>query len=825
MILLKPALKLLWRDSRAGELTLLCLALLIAVTSSTAISLFADRLQRTMTGQAAEFLAADLIVAGSSEIPVHWLEQAGQLHLDHSQTCEFPSVLLENGQMLLAAVKAVSNDYPLRGFLKTVTADYANETRVINGPVSGTVWVEKRVLSALNLNIGDTLTIGEKLLTIGSIISYEPDKRGDFYSFSPRVMMNVADLAATGVIQPGSHVHYFYQFRGSEPALTAFKNWLKPQINPSQRIMDIHDDRPELGLALSRAQRYLGLSSVVVIVIAGIAIAMATHRYSERHFNATALLRCLGCRQADIVRLYAYQFLAFGMLVSGLGCGLGWLAQQGLFYLLRELLPPQVAAPGWLAVVFGLITGMVILFGFALPPLLRLKQVSALQMLRRELQPLPGSGWLVYGLALAIVGVLIWHYTEDFKLTAVIMGVGLLVLLALALLLLGLLRLMGRYLSALPLTWRFGMNGLIRHEQASVAQILAFGITLTAMVLSFNVRNELIDSWQQQLPAEAPNHFALNIVPEQQTAFAKDLQQAQIISSHFYPIVRGRLVAINDIPVQQRVSKDSQGEAATQRELSLTWGQTIPQDNVMTAGQAWPEGQVGWVSVEQKLADNLKIRVGDRLSFTVGSAQLHAKVANLRSVQWETMRPNFYMVFSPGTLDAFPGTLLTSFYLPETRKNLLNDLVKRYPAVTILEVDLILKQFKTILVQLTSAINYLLYFALLAGLTVLFAAVYSTLDARIHESALMRTLGAHRALLRKAHLIEFGMLGLLAGLLAAIAGEAILFALYSSVLHIDYHPSFQLWLLLPGIGVSIVELAGFWGVRKVVTRSPLQVLR
>ena len=822
---IRLALRLLKRDGRSGELTLLVLALLIAVASTTTISLFADRLQRSMTLQAAEFLAGDLVIGSSTPIDANWLQQAADLQLIASQTTEFSSVLLENQQMLLASVKAVSQGYPLRGYLKTRFADADEESQMTQGPEPGTVWVENRVLSALQVKLGDSLTIGEKTLTVSRILSYEPDKRGDFYSFSPRVMMHQQDLQATGVIQPGSHVHYFYQFTGEDAALTALKQNIKPQLNPSQRILDIHEDRPELGSALQRAERYLGLSSIVVILIAGVGIAMAAGRYTERHFNASALLKCLGCKQSEIVWLYSVQFLLLGSITSLAGCGLGWLGQLGLFRLLKNLLPQQLADPGWMAVLLGFATGMAILLGFALPPLLRLQRVSPLRVLRRELEPLPTKAWLIYGLAIGVMSGLIWRYSNDWQMTVTIVGVGMLALLVLGLAIAGLLKLLQPLLPCLPVSWRFGLQGVLRHRQASVSQILAFSITLAAMSLSFTVRSDLIDQWQQQLPDKAPNHFAMNIIPEKLSGFQTDLQQAGIVSNPFYPVVRGRLVAINDQPVQQRVSKDSKGEAATQRELSLTWGQNLPDDNVITTGSAWPDAQPGWVSVEQKLAENLKIVVGDSLTFTVGSAQLTAKVANLRSLQWDTMKPNFYMVFSPGTLDDFPATYLTSFYLPAEKKPLLNQLVKTYPAMTILEVDQILKQFKTILTQLTQAINLLLYFALAAGFVVLFAAVYATLDNRIHEGALMRTLGAQRGWLRKTHVIEFGLLGALAGGLAALLAQAILYVLYSRVMNIAYLPNLLSSLSLPLIGAVSVGLAGFWGVREVVNQSPMRVLR
>ncbi len=819
------ALRLLWRDSRSGELTILILALIIAVTSSTAIALFSDRLQRTMTNQTAEFLAADLVIASPDPVPAEWLTKAMQLNLTQARTAEFSSVLIEHDELLLAGVKAVSAAYPLRGFLKTTTTDYSTETITQNGPEKGTAWLEKRILSALKLKLGDTLTVGEKQLTISNIITYEPDKKGDFYSFSPRVMINEGDLEATGIVQPGSHVHYNFQFTGETKALTEFKQWIKPQLNPSQRIMDIHEDRPELGSALDRAERYLGLSSTLVILISGVAIAMATRRYTERHFNATALLRCLGCKQNEILWLYSSQFIVLGVLASAIGCLLGWFAQEALFHLLRGLLPQHVASPGLLAVFFGFIIGMAVLLGFALPPLLRLKQVSPLRVLRRELEPLPSSAWLIYGLSIGIIGLLIWKYTDDIKMTATILGVGLMTLLALGLLIYSLLNLTCKLLPSMSLIWRFGLQGLLRNSRVSVSQILAFSITLVAMVLSFTVRTDLIDNWQKQLPDNAPNHFALNIFPDQQAAFQQELQQQHIDGSRFYPVVKGRLVEINHTPVQQSVSKDTQGENATHRELSLTWTKDLPEENKIVAGNWWNNQQTGLVSVEQKLADSLKIKPGDLLTFTVGSQQINATVASIRELRWDTMKPNFYMIFSPGTLDAYPSTFITSFYLPEIQKNVLNTLVKKYPGTTILEVDLILKQFKTILTQLTEAINYLLYFALMAGFTVLFAAVYATLDNRIYEGALMRTLGANRSLLRKTHIIEFFALGLISGLLAVLISEAIIYVLYTQVMHMDYRPSLYLWPVIPVAGALFVGIAGCWGVRHVLNKSPLRVLR
>jgi len=375
------------------------------------------------------------------------------------------------------------------------------------------------------------------------------------------------------------------------------------------------------------------------------------------------------------------------------------------------------------------------------------------------------------------------------------------------------------------LSWRFAWQGILRHPRASIGQILAFGITLAAILLSLMIRNELIDTWRQQLPENAPNHFALNIFPDQLTPFEQSLQDKGIKSSPFYPIVRGRLTHINQTPVQQIVTKGSQGDSATHRELSLTWSGDVPEENTLAAGSWWNHAEPGLVSVEQKLADSLKVKLGDRLVFNSGGRQFEATVANLRTLRWESMKPNFYMIFSPGTLEAFPYTLMTSFYLPEANKDALSALAKEFPAMSILEVDRILRQLQTLFEQLTQAVNYLFYLASLAALTVLFAAVYSTLDHRIHESALLRTFGASRRLLRKTQAIEFFCLGAISGVIGVLIAELLSYALYRQVMHIPSHLHRELWLTAPLASAAVVAVAGLWGLRRVINKPPLRVLR
>jgi len=825
MTYFKLALRLLWRDARSGELTILLLALVIAVTSSTAISLFSDRLQGTMNQQAADFMAADLLITGPTKISHDWLEKARQLNLKAANGAEFSTVLIENEQLLLSSLKAVSQHYPLRGYLKTRQADYQDEQRVYSGPVVGEVWVDQRVLTSLGVNIGEPLQVGELSLTISRILSYEPDKSGTFYSLSPRVMMHIDDLAKTAILQAGSRVQYLFQFSGEEADIKQFTAWLDGKLSASQRLLDVHDNRPEIGAALERAERYLGLSSILVILIAGVAIAMAARRYTERHFNATAILRCLGCQQNQVLSLYGIQILVVGLVGSSIGCLLGWFAQYGLFYLLADLLPSTIASASLLALVIGFITGLVTLLGFALPPLLRLKKVSPLRVLRRELEPLSSSAWLVYGLAASIVAGMVWYFTQDLKLSLIIIGVGFVTLGVLAGLIVLVLLAVKTFLPKLTLSWRLGIQELVREPKANIGQILAFSITLLAMLLSFTVRNDLLKDWQNQLPANAANYFAINIFPDQVADLKLLFKQKSIPTGEFYPVVRGRLISVNNQLAKEIVAKDSVGERSIQRDLSLTWSSNLPEGNEIIAG-SWQLEQASYqVSIEQELAESLHAKVGDKLGFTIRQKDFTAVISSIRKVQWDNMKPNFYLIFSPGTLDSYPSTLITSFYLSKENKPALNQLVKQYPSMTVLEVEMLLKQFEKILTQLSQAIDYLLLFALLAGISVLFASIYSTLDSRMYSGALLRTLGSSRKLLKKSQFIEFATLGLIASLLAIIAKEFVSYFLYQQVLHMPYQVNYWVWVVMPTTVSICLGFAGMFGLRRVLTSSPVQVLR
>lgn len=822
---LKLALKLVLRDWRGGELSILMAALFIAVATTTSVTMLGDRLNRTMTLQAAEFLGADLSVNGHLPPPLEWSAKAENLGLLTAITTEFSSVLVENGELLLVGVKAVPAGYPLRGALKiTHSLDgEALETREV--PAPGEAWVEPHILSALKLSLGGTITVGEQSLRMTRLIADEPDRRGDFYSLSPRVIINASDLNATRVIQPGSHVHYYALFSGATPSLQQMKSWLKPRLLPGQRLADVNEDRPELGTAIERAEHFLGLASIAVVLIAGVAIAMSARRYTERHFDLTAILKCLGASGHDVLTLACLQFLAVGITVSTLACLAGWVLQAGITQLVQSLLPHTLAAPGMRSWLLGGGTGLLILAGFSLPPILRLKRLPPLRVLRRDLEPLSSSALMVYGLAAITLAVLLWRYTEDWQSTLTVLGVigGLVAMFTVAgLSLLGLGR---RLMPRVPLAARLGLQHLTRHPRLGVTQILAFTITLVAMQIILLVRTELIEQWREQVPPEAPNHFALNLFDADLAPFRDFLRQERIAGSGIYPVVRGRLVTINGQDVFSRMGKAARADGAINRELSLTWSTTLPPDNRVITGR-WPDQGPGiGVSMERKLAERLGVTLGDRLGFDIAGQTLEARVGSLRDVRWDTMTPNFYMIFSPGALDAFPHSWLTSFHVATEQKPVLARMMKSFPGLTLLDIGKLIGQFQAILRQISLAIEFILALALAAGFTVLLASVRATLDERIHENTLLRAMGASRGLLRMAQWVEFAALGLLSGLLSAMITEASIGLVYWKVFDMSPRVHGWLWVLAPLSGALAIGWAGYWNTRGVPRVSPMQALR
>lgn len=824
--LLSLALRQLLRDARAGELRVLFFAVLVAVAASTAIGYFGARLNGAMVLRATEFLGADLVLEGSSPAREEQIRVGNELGLKHAQIVEFSSVIATDNGIQLSSIKAADDAYPLRGQLKSAAQPYGEE-QPGGGPKSGQAWVEPRLLTALDLKVGDDIDVGSKTVKITRVLTYEPDRAGNFYSLTPRVLINLDDLQATGIVQPGSRVSFRELWRGEAPALQSYRDVIQPGLEANQRLLDGRDGNQQIGGALGKAERYLNMASLVAVLLAGVAVALSATRFANRRFDASALLRCLGLSRRETLWLFSLQLAMLGLLASVTGALLGWLAQLGLFALLHDLLPDDVPPGGVMPALAGMGTGLVALAGFALPPLAALGRVPPLRVLRRDILPIPASTWTVYGAALLALGLIMWRMSLDLVLTFALLGGGVIAALILGgLLLLGL-KGLRRGLARASLPWRLGLGQLLRQPLAAAGQALAFGLILLSMALIALLRGELLDTWQNQLPKDAPNYFALNILPTDKDAFGARLHELQAQAAPIYPVVPGRLISINGEPVQEIVTKDSSGDKAVQRDLSLTWAADLPEGNELTAGQWWsaqpPQGVPG-VSVEAKVAESLKLKLGDHLVFTVAGVNREAQVTSLRSINWDNFQPNFFMIFQPGTLQDLPTTYLTSFYLAPGHDTQIIELSRSFPAVTILPIDALLEQLRSILAQVTIAIEYVLLFVLAAGMTVLFSGLQSTLDERIRQGALLRALGAERQLLIKARRIEFGLLGATSGLLAAVGAELVSLVLYRYAFDLPWHPHPWL-LLLPVLGAVMVGGAGVFGTRRALNASPLTVLR
>lgn len=824
------ALRLLRRDYRAGELRILALAILVAVGGMTAVGFFTDRMQRAMTQQGVELLGADLVLVSSAPARAELADEARRLRLAMVATLSFPSVVLAGERPLLVDVKAVGAGYPLRGMLRTAPSADAPEQSTRDIPASGEVWIEPRLYEILALAPGGRLSLGASQFRIARVLTYEPDRGGDMFSLGPRVLLNSADVARTRLVQPGSRVSYRLLLSGERAQIAAFRAWAEPRLVPGERLVEVRDARPELKVALERAEKFLGLAALVSVLLAGVAVAVATRRYVERHLDGSALMRCFGATQARMVALYGLQMLALGFIASLFGSLLGLAAQAVLAELLAGLSNVVLPAPSLWPLVIGLLVGVVTLLGFALPPLLRLKSVPPLRVIRRDLGPLPVRSFSVYGAASLAIGLLMFWQVRDLSLTLIVLGVTLATLAALGLVAWLLVKSLGTLRARAGLAWRFGLANIARRPNASIAQILAFGLGLMVLLMLLLVRGDLLAAWQKRLPPDAPNHFLINVLPNDVERLKDFLARAGVGGADgpkVFPMVRGRLTHINGRPVSGADYADDRARGLLEREFNLSWSARLQEDNRVVAGTFWDARARGQreLSVEKGLAETLGILLGDELTYRIQDREVRAKVTSLRSVEWDSFRANFFVLAPPGMLDDFPATWITSFYLPTERKRVAGELVRAFPSVTVIDLEAIMSRVRGVMQRVDLSIEVVFLFTLLAGLMVLYAAIQSTQDERLHETAILRAFGASRARLVAGLLTEFVLLGLLAGLLAAFAASAAGLVLAREVFHLNYTINPLLWLIGPAAGAAGIGLFGFLGTRRVLNVPPLATLR
>ncbi|QEP44037.1 FtsX-like permease family protein [Ectothiorhodospiraceae bacterium BW-2] len=822
------SLRLLLRQWRAGELRLLLLAVGIAVATTGAISQLTDRLQRSMGTQSAELLGADLLLRSQRPISEAWLAQAAQQGVATNRVLELPSMAIAGDKMRLVSLKGVTQDYPLRGGIRLQQQRNGVEKLVRGAPKRGEVWVTPVLLDYLALEVGDLLELGDSQFTITALIAFEPASSGGFAGFAPRIVINQQDLIGAGLLIEGSRVSYTTLFAADGATIAAYQLWLTPQLNPSQRLIGLNEGQPQVARTIERAESYLNIAALMALLMAGVAIALAARRYSERHFDTVAVLRALGVKQRPMMQLFFIQLLLIGGVAALFGSLLGYGAQTLMLMILGEL-TPALAPARWQPLLLGGLGGVVILLGFSLPALLRLGQVPAMRVLRRELTPLPISGWLVYGGGGVLITLLMWFHTADLSLTIVMVTLTLLLLLLFALLSERLLWLAQKWLPQRGGVWRLGMASLWRNRLLTVAQIVAFGLILVAVTVISLLRGELLQQWQQQLPQQAPNHFVINIQPHQREALVESFQSAKLPSPRLYQVVRGRLTHINGQLASGQLHDGELRHNSLRRELNITESAELPDDNGVIAGQWWADrgdhGHEKWISIEAEMAQELGLRLGDSLRFDVASVSLEAVIANIRSVKWDNLQPNFYIIFSPESLTGLPATYMASFWLPDSMGRFKSQLLETMPNLTLINVDQVLGQVRAIITRLTAAIEVVLLLIFIAAMVVLFAALQSTMDERQRQGAIMRTLGIDRCRLRQIISTEYMVLGALAGLFAAIGGILFTVTVQTQLLQLDFNPPWLLLPLLMLLGAGVIGLAGWLGNRRVVNLSPLQILR
>jgi Predicted ABC-type transport system involved in lysophospholipase L1 biosynthesis, permease component len=818
---------MLKRDWRSGEIRLIAIALIIAVGAVTAISFFTDRVRQAMEMQASVLLAADLAVDSLAPLPETLTEKAHALNLKTARTLVFRSMVSVHDKLQLAEVKAVDEHYPLRGRLLVAEHPFDRPAVTDQIPAPGTVWLNAQLIQALHLAVGQEIELGTARFVVNKVLLFEPDRGIEVFHIAPRLLMNIDDVPATGLLSWGNWAHHRLLLSGARKDIETYRLWARDVLDKKQRLIRVRDAQPQLKAILERADQFLGLVALISVCLAGIAIATAARRFAARHLDSCAVMRCLGAAQGFILRVYALTMLWLGLATSVIGCVVGFLAQFGLASLSTDLTAGKLPSPSLLPVLTGTLTGLIALLGFAMPPLMRLKDVPPARVLRRDLLPHRRPAYTVYLSAILAIAVLITWHAGELRLALYVLGGSFATVSVLAIASWILVNGLKLLRSQVGVAWRYGFTNVARRSGSSVVQIVALGLGIMVLLLLTLVRSDLLADWQARVPPEAPTHFVINIQPDEVAAVRDFFVNKGLPAPTLYPILHGRLLAINGAPAVPESYAERRARQMAKREFHLTWLVELPAGNRIVAGRWWSPDDIEahQFSIESGLAETLGIALGDTLTYQVADQQITATVTSLRSVEWESFNPNFFVIVPPRLLDSYPATYITSFYLPQHKKPLLSELVKTFPSVTLLEVAALIRRIRSIIDQVTMAVEFIFTFTLVAGLLVLFAAIQSTRDERLHETAVLRTLGASRQTIVHGLVTEFLSLGMVAGLVAALGATAIGYVLANNVFESGYY--FNSWLLVLGllVGGLGVGIAGFIGTRSVLRIPPLETLR
>lgn len=841
--MLTQSIRMTARDWRAGELRFLLVALIVAVASLSAVGFFIDRMRSSLNRDAHQLLGADLLVNADMPIRADWRAEALRRGLLLADTVTFPSMAQagegEQSVAQLASVKAVSPGYPLRGQMRISTdaeqASAARGDKTSATPAPGSVWVDANVLTGLKAKVGGAIKLGDKSFTIAQVIAAEPDRGPSFANFAPRVMLSMADLAATGLVDNGSRVTYRMQVAAPSnkdiTRVNQYEQWLKERIAAERvkgvRIESLENGRPEMRATLDRADRFLSLVGLLSAMLAAVAVAMAARRFMLRHLDACAMLRCLGLSQNQVSALYLIEFVLVGLAGSVLGVLVGFGAHYVLLELIGKFISADLPPVSLLPALQGIATGMLLLVGFALPPVLELRNVPHNRVIRREQAPPRAMALATYGFGVcAFVALLLWQAGDvKLALTTALGFLGGFALFALAgwLGLLSLKRLRGAIDHQ---SWRFAVSALQRRPGATIVQVVSLALGLMALLLLTVVRGDLLEAWRSATPADAPNRFIINIMPDQTDALAQRIAAAHVKDAVLYPMIRGRLTAVNGQPITADTYSAEDARRLAEREFNLSTMKDMQSSNQIVAGK-WYADKPGEAeaSVEQGIAKTLRIKLGDTMRFDIAGQVVQARVTSLRKLEWGSMRANFFVIINPQAMKDTPQTFMTAFHLPPAEAALTNSLTREFPNLTVIDVSGIIGQLQEVLDQVVTAVEFLFLFTLASGVLVLYAALMGSQDERTRESGLLRALGATRKQLSQAQWIEFSLVGGLSGLLAASGAAALGWALATYQFKFAWTFSPGVWLAGLAVGMACAIAGGWLGLRNVLKQPPLQTLR
>ncbi|RZA36754.1 MAG: FtsX-like permease family protein [Lysobacteraceae bacterium] len=825
---LRMAWRQLLRDVAAGDIRILFAALVLAVVAVTAVGFVTDRAERALAIEANRLMGGDVVIRGDAPITGAIIEAARAPGLQRTETLSLDSMIRAGEQLRLGDLRALGEGFPLRGSFRIVDAADPVEHDAKGIPAPGTVWISHSGAETLDAKLGDRIGIGDVELTLAALVVQEPDASIDYFNVAPKAFLNLADVPATGLVQEGSRLGYRVVVAGDAAAVERFVAVARPALARGQRLETIQDARPEVRSSLDRAGRFLGLAALVSVVLAAVAVAMAARRHSERHLSGTAVMRCLGASQRTLVGIHVGELVLLGLVA----CTVGVLIAFGLQWVIGSWLQAEmkisIPAASWMPALQGYGVGMVVLLAFGAPPVLALRRVPALRVLRRDLDPTEPSAWLVAVTGFVGLGALLWWKAGSATLgTAMLLGIAgtLAVLALLAWLMILLVR---RLRSRLRGSLRYGLANVSRRAGTSIAQVSALGLGLMALLLLTFVRTDLLDRWQLSLAENAPNRFIINVQEDQQADVNAFMAAQKIAPPTLYPMIRGRLVSLNGKPTSGAdYGDDQEARRRAEREFNLSTAATLRDDNKVTAGEFWngrtpttPE-----LSVEERFAEQLGWKVGDRVAFDIAGQPFEGRITSLRSVDWESFRPNFFVIASPGSMDDYPASYITAVSVPPEQKRFTAQLVERFPNLSVIDVDAVLKQVRSTADQVSTVVQVVFWFSLAAGVLVLLAAVSASQDERLLEGGVMRVLGGSRKQLRLAQASEFAAIGLLSGLVAAIAASVLSGVIATQVFDLPWKANGSLAVIGGVLGMLAALVAGLFATRRVLDAPPSVTLR